>query len=89
MVNSILPAFVVTGLAPPGLADIFPKEHITPMSTVLKAYDTFIGDDKMNGQTVETSQDQLFFRQKADYPNESQRWIGESSQELWNDAYGV
>jgi len=86
-VNCILPAFVPTGLAPPGLIDIFPKEHITPMSTVMKAYDTFMADDEMTGQTVELSQGQLFFREKADYPNESQRWIGEESKKFWDEAY--
>jgi 15-hydroxyprostaglandin dehydrogenase (NAD) len=86
-VNCICPAFVVTGLCPPNIRDIFPKEHITPMETVIKAFDTFLDDDKMTGQTVELSLDELHFRKQVDYPNESQRWIGTQSAALWDQAY--
>lgn len=86
-INAICPAFVSTALCPKDMLDRFPKQHITPMSTVLKAYDTFIRDDTLNGQTVELSQDQLYFRTKPDYPNESQRWLGEDSASFWEEAY--
>ena len=86
-VNAILPAFVPTGLAPPGLIDIFPKEHVTPISTVIKAFDTFLEYDSLSGETVELSQGDLFFRKKPDYPNESQRWLGEDSKSFWEEAY--
>ncbi|KAJ5936005.1 hypothetical protein N7454_005303 [Penicillium verhagenii] len=86
-VNAICPAFVPTALCPKDMLDRFPKEHITPMSTVIKAYDTFLKDDTLNGQTVELSLDQLYFRAKPDYPNESQRWLGEESASFWEEAY--
>ncbi|KAJ6008913.1 hypothetical protein N7499_001038 [Penicillium canescens] len=86
-VNAICPAFVPTALCPKDMLDRFPKEHITPMSTIIKAYDTFLKDDTLNGQTVELSQDQLYFRTKPDYPNESQRWLGEDSASFWEEAY--
>ena len=69
------------------MRDIFPKEHITPMETVIKAFDTFLDDDKMTGQAVELSLDELHFRKQVDYPNESQRWIGTQSAALWDQAY--
>ncbi|KAJ5936866.1 hypothetical protein N7466_003316 [Penicillium verhagenii] len=86
-VNAICPAFVPTALCPKDMLDRFPKEHITPMSTVIKAYDTFLKDDTLTGQTVELSLDQLYFRVKPDYPNESQRWLGEDSASFWEEAY--
>ena len=86
-VNCICPAFIITNLCPPHVRDTFPKEHITPMSTVLKAFDTFINDDEMTGQSVELSLDNLYFRKQPDWPNESQRWIGEDSVKFWEDAY--
>lgn len=85
--NAICPAFVPTGLCPEGMLDRFPKEHITPMSTVIKAYDTFLEDDRLCGQIVELSLDKLYFRTQPDYPNESQRWLGEESASFWEEAY--
>jgi 15-hydroxyprostaglandin dehydrogenase (NAD) len=48
-VNAICPAFIATGLAPKAVLEVFPKEHLTPMSTALRAYDTFLADDSMTG----------------------------------------
>ncbi|KAF3387327.1 15-hydroxyprostaglandin dehydrogenase [NAD] [Penicillium rolfsii] len=86
-INAICPGFVPTSLCPKEMLDRFPKEHITPMSTVIKAYDTILGDHNLHGQTVELSLDQLYFRTKPDYPNESQRWLGEDSASFWEEAY--
>ncbi|BCS28225.1 15-hydroxyprostaglandin dehydrogenase (NAD(+)) [Aspergillus puulaauensis] len=86
-VNAICPAFVPTALCPKDMLDRFPKEHITPMSTVINAYETFIGDSNLHGQTVELSLDQLYFRTQPEYPNESQRWLGEESASFWEEAY--
>ncbi|KAJ5726905.1 hypothetical protein N7493_005932 [Penicillium malachiteum] len=86
-VNAICPAFVLTGLCPKDIRDRFPKEHVTPMSTIIKAYETFINDDSLSGQTVEVSLNQLYFRTQPDYPNESQRWLAEDSTSFWEEAY--
>ncbi|GAB7349167.1 hypothetical protein MBLNU459_g8103t1 [Dothideomycetes sp. NU459] len=86
-VNTILPAFVPTNLCPSHVLHLFPKEHITPMTTVLKAFDTFLDDDKMTGQTVELSLDNLYFRVKPEYANASQKWLGEDSAGFWDEAY--
>ena len=88
-VNCTCPAFVPTNLCPPHVRDIFPKEHITPMSTVLKAFDIFIEDSSITGQTVELSLDQLYFRKQPEWANESQRWIGEESKSFWEEAYST
>lgn len=86
-VNCICPAFVPTNLCPPHVLHLFPKEHITPMTTVLKAFDTFIADDKMTGQVVELSLDQLYFREQPGWANESQKWLGTESKAFWDAAY--
>ena len=83
-VNAIMPAFVATNLATPELIASCPDEHITPMSTLLRAFDELIADDadkgnRKTGETVECVQDQLYYRRPVEYPCESQRWMTEDS----------
>lgn len=59
------------------------------MSTVNKAIDAFLADDSLTGQAVELSQENIYFREQHDYPNESQRWIGLESDKIWNEGYAV
>lgn len=84
-INAILPAFVPTNLAPPGLIDLIPKEHHTPMSTILRAYDTFLENGELSGEIVEVTQNHLFYRKQVDFPSESQRWINET--DFWRIMY--
>ncbi|USP73243.1 hypothetical protein yc1106_00517 [Curvularia clavata] len=86
-VNAICPAFIPTNLAPAVLLESWPKEHLTPMSTVIKAIDAFLADPKLTGQVVELSLDNIYFRQPVEYVNESQRWIGTYSDQIWDLAY--
>lgn len=86
-VNVICPGFVVTGLCPPHILKKFPEEHITPMSTVLKAFDTFLSDDKLSGKTVEVSRDQLYYREQVPYADESMRWLCEETSKIWAEGY--
>lgn len=86
-VNAICPGFIPTNLCPPQILEVWPKEHITPLSTAIKAIDAFLGDDTMSGQTVELSQENIYFRQCVDWVNDSQKWIGTESQSIWDAAY--
>lgn len=86
-VNCINPAFIKTNLCPPELLKVWPKEHITPLSTAIKAINAFLEDDTMTGQVVELSQEEIYFREMVDYPNESQRWIGTKSLDIWDQVY--
>ena len=87
-INALLPAFVPTGLAPPGLVDaIAAKGHLTPMSTVLRAYDALLAGESA-GETVECSLGELYWRRPVAYPNESQRWLNEDAAGVWGGAYG-
>jgi len=85
-INAVMPAFVPTGLAPPGLVEAWPKENITPMSTVIKCFNMFI-DGEMNGQTGECSQETVYLREQPAYANESQRWGREEGGKVWASVY--
>lgn len=85
-INAVLPAFVVTNLAPGPLNSIWPKEHTTPMSTILKAFNLYLDTDK-TGHIGECSLEEIYFRTQPEYPNESQRWVVEESGGLWAQGY--
>ena len=90
-VNAVLPGFVATGLAPPSVIEAFEKEgHLTPMSSMLKAYDAFIDSsgDELAGQTVEISGEQLYWRRPVEFANESQRFLTEDPKGLWSSGHG-
>ena len=84
-----MPAFVPTGLAPEGLIEaVEEKGHLTPISSILKAYDALIDDDGKSGETVEVTLDELHFRKPVEFPNESQRWLSDDPEGFWTGAYG-
>jgi hypothetical protein len=85
-INAILPAFVITNLAPGPLNSIWPKEHTTPMSTILRAFNLYLDTD-MTGQIGECSLEEIYFRVQPEYANASQKWIIEESGDLWERAY--
>lgn len=89
LVNTVLPGFVKTGLPPQGLIDVFPAEHVTPMSTILRAFEGFLEGDS-SGRVVECSLQELHERKKGEgtgYVDESTRWLGEESHVLFRAAY--
>jgi 15-hydroxyprostaglandin dehydrogenase (NAD) len=88
-INCILPGFVKTGLAPPEMIDMMPQEYVTPISTVLRAYDMFLRDSEMTGQAVELSGDQIHFHSIPKYPDEISRWLHEDAKKLWSEVYAV
>ena len=59
------------------------------MSTALKAIDAILADDEMTGQTIELSQENIYYRKMADWANQSQRWVGEESDRIWDVGYGT
>ena len=86
-VNCICPAFVPTNLAPQELLEAMPKEHITPMSTIMRAFQGFIDDGSLTGKVAECSLNEIYYREKPEYPNESERWMGEESAHYWESGY--
>ena len=93
-VNCICPAFIITALMPQAMAEIWPKEYVTPHSTLMRAYDELI-DDKgsieqdgksdgengvvKTGHSVEVALDKLYYRKPVEFADESQRFLIEES----------
>lgn len=57
------------------------------MTTIIKAYDTYVNDESLHGQTVELSLDQLWFRKQPEFRNKIQCWLAEDSISFWEGAY--
>jgi 15-hydroxyprostaglandin dehydrogenase (NAD) len=89
-VNCIMPAFVNTNIVPDVLVNMWPKEYLTPLSTMLRAYDELMDvegrvgqDGKSEGedgkvktaQSVECVIDKLFYRTHVPPADESQDFL--------------
>jgi 15-hydroxyprostaglandin dehydrogenase (NAD) len=87
--NCVCPAFVPTNLAPSSLLQAMPKEHVTPMSTIVRAFQNFASDPSLVGKAAECSLGEIYYRDQVDYCNESERWMGEESARLWEEGYNL
>ena len=99
-VNCIMPAFVATALAPPGIIDAVPQAHLTPMSTIMRAFEELMSEDesiggewgngkgskRKSGQAVECVEGDLFYRDPIPYMSEGSRWLAEEDENggLWD-----
>ena len=54
---------------------LWDTKQLTPMSTALKAYNAFIDDDTLTGQTVILALDDLVFEHKPDYARVNVHWM--------------
>jgi 15-hydroxyprostaglandin dehydrogenase (NAD) len=95
-VNAIMPAYVDTPLVPVNLTKRWPEKYITPLSTMMRAYDELMAekghvvqDGKSDGkdgvvktaQTVECVVDKLFYRDPVAPADESQAFLVRESGE--------
>ena len=88
-VNCIVPGFVVTGITIPGLVNVMPKQYITPMETIMKGFDTFLGDTEgRTGEVLECSIDKAYFRRPVEYVDESTNWMVDESAEFFAQGFG-
>lgn len=71
----ILPAVVPTAIANADFFKSMPSKCITPMTSIIKAYDTLIDDDDMSGECIEVSGEVLYYRKQAEFANDSQRFL--------------
>ncbi|KAI4151473.1 MAG: hypothetical protein LQ340_003470, partial [Diploschistes diacapsis] len=75
-VNAILPAFVSTGLPPGSTRDaVAAAGHLTPMRSVLRAYDELLAREDAAGETVEASGEELYWRKPVEFANSGSRWL--------------
>lgn len=84
-INALLPVMIETNLMPEPVRPLWDSKQLTPMSTALKAFDTFLGDDSMTGQTVELALDQLVFNKQQGYATANSKWMCEEHK-LWETA---
>lgn len=95
-VNCIMPGFVETNIMPKELVDLWPREHVTPLSTMCRAFDELVDvdgkvsqDGKSDGrqglvktaQCVECSVDRLYYRSPVEFPDESQAFCVNEAKE--------
>ena len=72
-INCICPGVVATGLTEPML-NLWPKEKLTPYTTIMKAYDRFL-DGAETGCVAEISTENIYLRDQYAYGDEVQEWI--------------
>lgn len=93
-VNCIMPGVVDTNILPPGFRKNWPDKYMTPVSTLMRAYDE-LTDEKgavkndgksdgkdgevKNAQAVECSVDRLWYRDPVDAPDEAQQFMKDDS----------
>lgn len=95
-INALCPAFVVTGLAPPGLIDSMKEEQITPMSTMMQCFSELANIDEVEkddwvetgrtGDVVEGNLKDLIWHPTPARP-ESSSYMDEKGLEKWAKAY--
>lgn len=58
------------------LQPIIPEKYITPLSTIMQAYDKLL-EGNGTGQILEASGQNLYFQKQQAYPDEVAKWIWE------------
>ena len=87
-VNAVCPAFVATGLAPPGVVEAVEKKgHLTPMRSIIRAYEELIESEGKAGETVEVSGEELYWRKEVGFSNWGSRWLVDDPDGLWRGSY--
>ncbi|KAL1859648.1 hypothetical protein Daus18300_009513 [Diaporthe australafricana] len=97
-VNCVCPAVVATGLAPPGLMEAFPASIVTPMATMMRAFDELGEFDGLAGEgrekwvasgpsgaVVEVNPQDLVYREEEKMEDDSS--IDPEIAEAWRKAY--
>ena len=81
-VNAILPGLVSTGMTPPRIIAQCPQEYLTPISTILRAYDDLMEEEtvggsmkRKTGRCLEAAQGELYYREPVEFPSDGQRWL--------------
>jgi len=74
-VNCICPGLVPTNIMPGAIAQATPKEHITPLATIVRAVEAFINDDSLQGKVAECSAESITYRPPNEYRDEATKYI--------------
>ena len=76
-VNCICPGLVPTNIMPTTISKATPDEHVTPLSTIVKAVEDFIMDaeGKYQGEAAECSGTSIVMRPRNEYKDAATRYI--------------
>ncbi|RDW77008.1 hypothetical protein BP6252_05061 [Coleophoma cylindrospora] len=70
LINSVLPGIVHTKIIPQAMVDAVSPAHMTPVSTIVEAYEHFLADDNQEtGEAMECSTDKRILVKQAEYAN--------------------
>jgi 15-hydroxyprostaglandin dehydrogenase (NAD) len=74
-VNCLCPGLVPTALPGQAILDAFPKNRLTPISTIVRAVEEFIADDSITGQAAECSGEAIHYRPAPTYSDENAEYL--------------
>lgn len=74
-VNCLCPGLVPTALPGQALIDAFPKDRLTPISTIVRAVEQFLADDSITGQAAECSGEEIHYRPAHTYSDENAEYL--------------
>ncbi|KAF2837877.1 15-hydroxyprostaglandin dehydrogenase [Patellaria atrata CBS 101060] len=68
--HAVLPGIVHTNIIPQAMIDAVSSEALTPVSSIVSAYNRFLdGDDSLNGEALECAADKQMFVPRPEYLN--------------------
>ncbi|EME86093.1 uncharacterized protein MYCFIDRAFT_39928 [Pseudocercospora fijiensis CIRAD86] len=76
-INAILSTMIDTNLMPEAIRPLWRRDHLTSLSTALKAFDAILADAKMTGRVVELVLDEVIMNPLAEYTRPNIRWTCE------------
>ncbi|OCL09739.1 15-hydroxyprostaglandin dehydrogenase [Glonium stellatum] len=68
-INTVLPGIVHTNIIPQAMIDALTIFGLTPISTIISAYNKFLDDDSFIGEAIECSAEKHFFVGRPEYAN--------------------
>ncbi|MCJ1299960.1 hypothetical protein MMC08_002754 [Hypocenomyce scalaris] len=68
-INCVLPGTVPTKISPQDMLDAFPADCLTPVSTVVAAYNHFLDNRNVSGEAIECSANKLLPHPRPAYAN--------------------
>ena len=85
-INALNPTLVETNLMPKHVAEKYKDpRNLTPMSTVLKAFDAILGSTELTGQTLELTLDDVVFKQQPEYSKPNTKWMF-GMMDMWEEV---
>ncbi|CAM1505038.1 Fc.00g106750.m01.CDS01 [Cosmosporella sp. VM-42] len=68
-INCVLPGIVATNIIPPEMIAAVTPECLTPVSTIVAAYNKCLEDESLSGEAIECSAEKMLFTPRPEYQN--------------------